>query len=95
MYLPLGCVPYMETPKNIHQIVFETLEDILLMPKSKINLTDRLMRDLHMHTDDATFDFAMGLQKKLNIKVPVEAWKNVYTVQDAINVLEQYRDCLL
>ena len=39
-----------------------------------------------MHTDDATFDFALGLQKKLHIKVPAEAWRNVYTVQDAINV---------
>ena len=83
----------METPKNIQQIVFETLEDILFMPKSKINLTDRLIRDLHMHTDDATFDFALGLQKKLNIKVPVEECRNVYTVQDVIHVLEKYRDC--
>lgn len=80
----------MEISKNLSDIVFETLEDILLIPRSKINLTDRLMRDLHMHSDDATFDFALRLQKKLSIHIPAGEWRHVYTVQDAINILVKY-----
>jgi len=76
--------------EDLEKIVFQVLEDILLIPREKISLNDRLIRDLRMESDDATFDFALGLEKKLGIKVPPKEWSNVYTVADAIDLLKKY-----
>jgi acyl carrier protein len=77
--------------KDIEELVFEVLERILMLPMGKIKLTDHLIRDLKMDSDDASFDFALGLERMLGIRIPVEEWSKVCTVQETIDLLKKYR----
>ncbi len=80
-----------EFNNKIKEAVFQTLEDVLNISRNKINLTDQLISDLKMDSDDASFDFALGLEKKLGLKIPAEEWSKVWTVEDAINLLIKYK----
>ena len=81
----------LDNDKNIKRAVFEMIENILVKPRSKFRVTDKLVSDLKINSDDLSFIFAPEREKKLGIEVPAEEWSEVYTVQDAINLLKKYR----
>lgn len=75
----------------IELVVWETLERDLAIPRKKIHADADLIGDLNIDSDDLSFLFVPELEEKLGIKVPVEAWLNVETVQDAVNILKRYK----
>jgi len=77
---------------DIRNAVFEVLEDILKRPKDEFHVTDRLVRDLKVCSDDLSFLFVPELEKRVNAKVPVEEWHEVFTVQDTIDLLRKYKN---
>lgn len=81
--------PYSD--KDIEEAVFMMLENILVKPRSTFRVTDKLVRDLKIDSDDLSFIFVPELENKLELEVPEEEWSEVYTVQDAINLLKRYR----
>jgi acyl carrier protein len=68
----------------IEELVFTLLEDILMMPRSKINVTDQIIKDLKMDSDDANFMFVPELERRLEIEVSEKEWSKDRTVQDVL-----------
>lgn len=74
----------------IHATVVKILENVFLHPKEKLKLTDKIIEDLKMDSDDFSFLFVPMLEKATRIKVPVEKWARVITIEDVIRLLEKY-----
>lgn len=81
----------MQEDKNSHieLTVFETIKDLLNDPEIDLRLTDRLVRDLRIDGDELSL-FGILLQEKLKIDIPDEAWMEVYTIGDTIDLLNKY-----
>ena len=77
--------------RDVEEAVWETLEGILLTSRSKMRASDYLVRDIKIDSDDLSFIFVPEVEKKLKVKIPVEEWSRVYTVQDAIDLLKRYK----
>jgi acyl carrier protein len=76
--------------KEVEEAVWETLESILLRSRNGLSANARLVRDLKIDSDDLSYIFVPELEKKLKVKIPVEEWCNVSTIQDAIALLIKY-----
>ncbi|MEK7314462.1 MAG: acyl carrier protein [Deltaproteobacteria bacterium] len=74
----------------IHETVVKILENVFLHPKEKLKLNDKIIEDLKMDSDDFSFLFVPMLEKATGIKVPVEKWAQVITIEDVIRLLEEY-----
>jgi acyl carrier protein len=76
--------------QDIEREVCELLKDIVGSQR-QLRLTYRLVKDLKIDSDVLSFEFAIPLQEKLKIDVPDEEWLNIYTIEDAINLLKKYQ----
>lgn len=76
--------------QDIERAVFELLKDIVGSQR-ELSLTDRLVKDLKIDSDVLSFEFCLLLQEQLKIDVPDEEWLQVYTIEDAINLLKKYQ----
>ena len=75
---------------QVKEAVIQTLERILCAPRSTFRLTDDLVQDLRIASDDLSFTFVPELERKLGIKIPAEEWRSVYTGADACELLKKY-----
>jgi acyl carrier protein len=75
---------------NIEKVVLELLEYFVCSPGYKPNLTDNLIDDLKVDGDDFGIDFVQEVQRKFEIKIPVNEWNRVFTVQDVVNVVKKF-----
>jgi acyl carrier protein len=72
--------------KAIEDAVRRSLEDLTGTPRNQIKLSDRLRADLKLDGDDFTFVLVPQVEKELGVKTSPTAWRNVFTVQEAIDV---------
>jgi acyl carrier protein len=71
---------------EIQNTVFDVIRYLLCESDRTISLTDYIVRDLNLDEE-----FILLVEDKLGFKIPVEAWNNVWTVQDTIDVLKKYQ----
>jgi len=72
---------------RINVVVREVLEDITGASAETIRPRDRLVDDLKATGDDLSFVFVPAVERQLGVHVPQDAWRRVFTVQDAVEVL--------
>ncbi len=74
--------------------VFQTIVDILdkLIPaySRRILLTDDLVTDLKIDSDDLSFYFIPEIEKRLNVQVPIEEWNAVSTIEEIRDLILRY-----
>ncbi|WP_353928946.1 hypothetical protein WJM97_11450 [Okeanomitos corallinicola TIOX110] len=75
---------------SIETQVLLILEKILLKPSSNFKLTDRIIQDLKVASDDVSFILIPELENVFNLNIPYEEWEKVLTIQDTINLLTTY-----
>lgn len=77
------------SPANdrIDGIVREALADITGASAETIHSEDRLVDDLKATGDDLSFVFVPAVERQLGVPIEHEAWRRVFTVQDAVHVL--------
>ncbi|MBE9217612.1 hypothetical protein [Dolichospermum flos-aquae] len=75
---------------SIETQVLLILEKILLKPSSNFKLTDRIIQDLKVASDDVSFILIPELENVFNLNIPYEEWEKVFTIQDTINLLTKY-----
>lgn len=75
---------------NIEKVVLELLEYFVCEPGYKPHLTDNLIHDLRVDGDDFGIDFVLEIQSRLQIKIPVDEWNQVFTVQDVVNLVKKF-----
>lgn len=68
------------------ELVYQLLQDITLRPRAAIKPEDRLIEDLSITGDDLSMWFARELQRQLRDRPTAEEWRNVHTVQDAVEL---------
>jgi hypothetical protein len=73
----------------IESCVLELLQDIKGEKLELADLDKDLTRDLKITSDDLSFVFALGLERKLGIKVPIDAWRDVHCGRDAVRLFER------
>jgi acyl carrier protein len=78
----------MSASLTIEDAVFTALEEIGVAPEDARRL-DAPLLDLALD-EDITFGFVPRVEKNLGLQLPLEAWESVYTVADAILVLQQH-----
>ena len=71
-------------------VVLEVLRDVVDPSEREVLLTDRLVKDLRIDSDDLSFLFVPNIQDRLGLKIPVKEWRTVYTIQDTINLCRKY-----
>ena len=76
---------------KIEEAVWETLESLLLLPRSNWRVTDDLVKDIKVDSDDLSFIFVPELEKRLGMRVPIDEWSTVSTVQEVIELLRKYK----
>jgi hypothetical protein len=79
----------MTTTDEIRSVVIEELTDLAPEFEGRIKDTNRIVADLKLTGDDAGL-FAMLAARRLAIKVPLRAWRQVYTVADAVELLRAH-----
>jgi acyl carrier protein len=80
----------MATKEQITEMVLHVMERELAIPREKISLTDRFVADLQIDSDDLSLLFVPALQREIAVEIPIEAWREVYSVQDAVDLLARY-----
>ena len=75
---------------SIQKIVKKIIESEQLsdIPVESIKLSDRLIKDLKMDGDDFSFIFVPEIESKFSVKIPIQAWRKVSTIEDVINVIK-------
>lgn len=73
--------------RSIEELVYLQLED-LGVSRERVSHLDVRIIDL-ITGDDASFFFIPGLERALGIRPPPEAWRQVSTVRDAVELLSQ------
>ncbi len=76
-----------ENRPKVADVVLTCLADIIDHPLEAIRPTDRIVEDLRAGGDDLSFIFIPCVESALQVRVPVTAWTSVFTVQDAIDLL--------
>jgi acyl carrier protein len=76
---------------SILEIVFETLESILQSSREKWGLQSDLVKDLKVDSDDLSFIFVPEVEKKAEVRIPVEEWSRVSTIQEVVTLIEKYK----
>jgi acyl carrier protein len=74
------------------QLIVDTVLQVLrtLVPRGvPIKENNYIIADLKLLSDDATA-MAIDVQRRLGIKIPLNEWNSVYTVEDVINLCEKY-----
>jgi hypothetical protein len=74
----------------VAEVVTEVLERILCRPRTTFSLSDDLVRDLRIASDDLSFMFVPEVERKLGVKVPAKEWRTVHTGMDACNLLRKH-----
>ena len=72
---------------KIEQLVLSVLEDLKSCKLTEDDLDSDLTKELRITSDDLTFVFVPNLESALGVKVPTNAWKNVYCGRDAAELL--------
>ena len=76
--------------KEIELALFKLLEEILNRPEKQLELDDRLVDDLKIDPDVLSSKLALRIEEELGIKLPVEEWAKVYTIEDLLFLLYEY-----
>lgn len=71
------------------ETITSLLSEILAEDREPIRLGQRLLDDLHLDSDDFTYWFVPELEERLGMELPQPYWDDVYTVADAIRVVEE------
>jgi acyl carrier protein len=85
-----------ESEDVVAHVVMGTLRDLIGRPLFRrsraraVHLSADLVRDLKVDSDDLSYIFVPTVQEQLHVRIPVDEWGKVYTVQDAIDLLKQY-----
>ena len=75
----------------IRDTVYSVLEDILDRPRTTFTLDDDFVRDLRITSDDLSFVFVPELERRLKLKAPVRAWRDVGNGWEAVKLMESLR----
>jgi hypothetical protein len=75
---------------RIEAEVRAVLADLTGSDAPSISLDARLVKDLHIGSDDLTFVFVPVLEKRLRVAVPTHEWRTVLTGRDAARLLERH-----
>ena len=75
---------------SISEAVFAVVGDILACDRESLRADQHLFRDLRMDSDDASFMLVPMLRSRLGIDVPREAWREVNTIQEVIDLLARH-----
>ncbi|MBH0189252.1 MAG: hypothetical protein HP493_10560 [Nitrospira sp.] len=99
----MGIPPVDET---IERMVFEVLKErwaprileslkerFLGKPHQELKKTAKLVGDVWEDSDDATY-FVEAVEKRIGVPVPIDEWKQVFTIQDVIDLFKRHRDRL-
>lgn len=69
--------------------IVSIIRDHLAVRHVQIQPSDRLVKDLKIASDDLSFLFAPEVERSFGIKIAQEEWANVYTVADAVNLVQK------
>jgi len=75
--------------EKVRSIVVRLLSDAVDIPPERIQGSDRLLDDLRLISDDFSLGFVPDLEAELGVKIPVQAWDHVWTVDDAVRVASE------
>jgi acyl carrier protein len=97
----MGTPPDDET---IERMVFEVLKErwsppildslkerFLGKPHRELKKTAKLVGDVWGDGDDATY-FIEAVEKRIGVPIPIGEWKQVFTIQDVIDLFKRHRD---
>ena len=76
--------------KKIELALLKLLEEILNRPEKQLELTDSFVNDLKIDSDVLSSKLALRIEEELGIKLPVEEWAEVYTIDDLLFLLYEY-----
>jgi acyl carrier protein len=76
--------------KDIEDAVYSEIEGLIHRPRNTFRLSDDLVLDLKIDSDDLSFLYVPDLEKAFEIKVPVEEWNNVFTGEDTVKLLKRH-----
>jgi hypothetical protein len=72
---------------EIQEIILQRLSELTRLPSGRIRLSDRVVEDLRVDGDDLSFLFVPGVERAVGAWAPVEAWREVFTVGDIIDLV--------
>jgi hypothetical protein len=78
-------------PSSVEGVVTQVIKEIV-GKKTSFTLSDNLMRDLRICSDDLSMYFVPEVERRLNVKVPINEWRPVETGHDACAVLQKHLD---
>lgn len=81
----------MMTREAARQIVDRLLRDVLLQPSRTFRGDENLTTNLRIDGDDLSFWFIPELMKAAGIRVPIERWLSVSTVDDCADVILEFQ----
>jgi acyl carrier protein len=77
------------------ETVFDVLSEMMLKPKDKLyrelSLSDRLVKDLELDSDDLSFIFIPRLEDWVGTAIHQKDWEQVWCIEDAINLVVNYK----
>ena len=90
--------------QTIERLVFDVLREqgeqpllewfkgrLLSKPRRELQKMDKMIGDVWNDGDDAGY-FALEVEQRVGIAIPLDAWSTVYTIQDVIDFFKRHRD---
>jgi acyl carrier protein len=81
----------MDDTPQVEQVVLQVVQEIIGSRKlARVAGASELVRDLNICSDDLSMYLVPELERRLGIKVPVDEWSSVYTVDDVCLLLRRH-----
>lgn len=75
---------------EIRSRVLDIVRDILCDQDRELSLSDRLVRDLKIQSDDLSFSLVPAVEKTFDLRVPLEEWGSIYTIGDVVDLVRRH-----
>lgn len=75
---------------DIEGAVLQVLHELVGKDWGNISLSDELIGDLRIISDDLSMHFVPELERRLDVHVPAKEWKTVVTGSDACALLRRH-----
>src|ERR1700729_2475439 len=79
-----------DSDTTVMKAIVNILDDMVPGYRSRANVEDDLVRDLHIHTEDLWSYFVSEIARKLDAKIPSNEWPPVWTIRGVVDLVSRY-----
>jgi acyl carrier protein len=78
------------TNTTVMRTIVNLLDEMVPGYRARVNPEDDLVRDLHIDSNDLLSYFVPEIERRLDVKIPIDEWPTVSAIREIANLVSRY-----